>query len=187
MQRPARLEARSRRFRIPALETMEARALMNGAWAGYAGNPQHTAQSAVASQPLQEIRWQTPVDLQPPYDQQGDLGIHYGSPAITTAGTMLLPVKTGLADGFMVQGRNESDGTLLWSIATDYVLPPHSWIPSYSPSLTSTESLAMPGLGGRIYMIDARTRRTRPSRALLPSLGRRITTRIPTRTTMHSS
>ena len=34
-------------------------------WSGFAGNAQHTALSSVASQPLDGIRWQTPVDLSP--------------------------------------------------------------------------------------------------------------------------
>src|SRR5690242_14975182 len=74
------------------IESLESRALMNGAWSGYAGNAQHTALSTVASQPLQAIRWQAPVDLQPQFSGN-DLLIHYGSPAITNAGTMVLPVK----------------------------------------------------------------------------------------------
>ena len=104
------------------VEALESRALMNGAWAGYAENAQHTALSSVASQPLQTILWQAPVDLHPQFSGN-DLFIHYGSPSITDGGTMVLPVKTGTSDGFEVQGRVEKDGTLLWTIASDYVLP----------------------------------------------------------------
>ena len=63
-------------------------------WEGYAGDGQHTALSAVASQPLNAIRWQTPVDLQPQYSGS-ELLIHYGAPSITPANTVLVPVKTG--------------------------------------------------------------------------------------------
>src|SRR4051812_40589867 len=53
-------------------------------WNGYAGDAQHTALSATASQPLDAIRWQTAVDLDP--QLSGDnLLIHYGSPIITAA------------------------------------------------------------------------------------------------------
>src|SRR5579862_7299422 len=33
-------------------------------WPGYARDQQHTALSAIASQPLTKIHWSTPVDLQ---------------------------------------------------------------------------------------------------------------------------
>jgi len=34
-------------------------------WAGYGRDPAHTAQVTTGSQPLNQIRWSTPVDLQP--------------------------------------------------------------------------------------------------------------------------
>ena len=53
-------------------------------WRCSAGNAQHTALSTVASQPLQTILWQAPVDLQPQYS--GDvLYAHYGAPLATAA------------------------------------------------------------------------------------------------------
>src|SRR5947209_6573062 len=79
----------------PGLEALEIRDLLStGLWSGYGGNGQHTALSTVASQPLEAIRWQTPVDLQPQY-QGSDLLIHYGEPMVTGANTVLVPVKTG--------------------------------------------------------------------------------------------
>ena len=156
--------------------------MLNGAWGGYAGNAQHTALSAVASQPLESIHWQAPVDLDPQFSGN-DLFIHYGSPAITTAGTLLLPVKTGASGGFEVQGRNERDGTLLWTIPTDYVLP---------AARLDAELLARPH-AGRHRSRWRRTaagstwstrpiRRRRRSRGRLPSSARRTTrpTRRPT-------
>ena len=61
-------------------------------WSGFAGDAQHTAVSRVASQSLDRIRWQTPVDLQP-QDSGGALLIHYGSPVVTAANTVIVPVK----------------------------------------------------------------------------------------------
>src|SRR5262245_22950245 len=80
-------------------------------WEGYALGPQHTALSTVASQPLNAIRWQTPVDLQPQYSGD-DLLIHYGSPAVTAANTVIVPVKTGAAGGFEVNAYNGGTGEL---------------------------------------------------------------------------
>src|SRR5262245_45616019 len=50
-------------------------------WSTHGHDPQHTAISSVASQPLNQIRWQTPVDLSPQYTGSSLL-IHYGSPLI---------------------------------------------------------------------------------------------------------
>ena len=47
-------------------------------------NPQHSALSAIGSQPMQAVHWSTPVDLDPQYAASGDLYIHYGSPMITS-------------------------------------------------------------------------------------------------------
>ncbi len=122
-------------------------------WSGYAGNPQHTALSSVPSQSLGRIVWQTPVDLQPPYSGN-DLLIHYGSALVTLANTVLVPVKTGLGDGFRVEARRGSDGTLLWSFDSDYSLPPHNWIPSYGPVLTPSGRVYLAGAGGTVYCRD---------------------------------
>ena len=122
-------------------------------WSGYAGNAQHTANSTVTSQSLNTIVWQTPVDLQPQYS--GDsLLIHYGSPMVTAANTVLVPVKTGASAGFRVDARSGADGSLLWSFATDYSLPSAGWTPSYSPTVTPGGRIYMPGAGGTLYYRD---------------------------------
>ena len=99
---------------------------------------QHSALSTTAAQPLNQIHWQTPVDLQPQYSGNGSLLIHYGSPLITSANTVIIPVKTGATDGFRVEARGGSDGALKWSMTTDYILPHNSsWIPEFGPALTA--------------------------------------------------
>ncbi|MGI8741472.1 MAG: hypothetical protein ACR2NN_02665 [Bryobacteraceae bacterium] len=122
-------------------------------WSGYGHDAQHTAAASVASQPLSRIHWQTPVDLMPQFSDN-DLLIHYGSPLITTANTVIVPVKTGATGGFRVEGRSGLDGTLQWTILTDYTLPPHNWIPSFSPVLTSKNRLYLAGAGGTVYYRD---------------------------------
>jgi hypothetical protein len=136
------------------IEPLEERALLSGsAWTSYAHDPQHTGQSTVASQPLQFIRWQTPVDLMPQYSGN-DLLIHYGSPLVTAANTVIVPVKTGATDGFRLEGHSGTDGKLLWTQSTDYVLPPHGWTPSYEPVLTVNNRLYFAGAGGTVYYVD---------------------------------
>src|SRR5208282_6415781 len=71
-------------------------------WSGYAHDPQHDAIASVASQPLNRILWQTPVDLNPQYSGS-ELLIHYGSPLITRSNTVIVPVKTGATGGFEVE------------------------------------------------------------------------------------
>ena len=132
---------------LAALPPARARALP--AWPVYAGNPQHTALSPVATQPLVRIAWQTPMDLQPQYD--GDiLFIHYGTPLITAGNTVIVPVKTGVADSFRVEARRGTDGTLLWQLDSDYQLPPHNWTPGFGAAVTPGGRMYMPAAGGTL-------------------------------------
>jgi hypothetical protein len=137
---------------------LEDRQLLSASWPEFALNPQHTALSTVASQSLQAIRWQTPVDLQPQYSG-GQLLIHYGSPLITPSNTVIVPVKTGATGGFEVKAINAVNGGVLWTQTTDYILPPfppayRGWIQSYSPVLTPQNRLYFAGAGGTIYYLD---------------------------------
>ncbi len=122
-------------------------------WQGYGGDPQHTALSAVPSASLSRIAWQTPVDLNPQYSGN-DLLIHYGSPMITAANTVIVPVKTGATGGFRIDAHDGANGALLWSQSTDYQLPPHDWTPSYSPTLTPNNRLVFSGAGGTLSYFD---------------------------------
>jgi hypothetical protein len=125
-------------------------------WSGYAGDAQHTATSAITSQPLQAIHWQTSVDLNPQYSS-GELLIHYGSPLVTAANTVIVPVKTGATDGFSLSAFDGASGTAKWTVASDYTLPPHDWTPPFSPALTPTQRLYYAGAGGTLYYRDAST------------------------------
>jgi len=124
------------------------------AWSMHGGNAQHTAISTVPSQSLQQIHWQTPVDLNPQYS--GDvLFIHYGSPLVTEGNTAIVTVKVGVQDTFRVEAHRGSDGLLLWQIATDYTLPPHSWVPSVTPTLAHAGRLYVPAAGGTLLWTSA--------------------------------
>ena len=123
------------------------------AWNTFAGYPQHVALSAGPSQNLNLIHWQTPVDLQPQYSGS-ELFIHYGSPLITAANTVIVPVKTGATGGFRVEAHNGSNGALLWSLPTGYVLPPHDWTPVFGPALTPKPRLYFPAVAGLVRFRD---------------------------------
>jgi hypothetical protein len=111
----------------------------------------------VASQDLNRIAWQTPVDLAPPYrSSDGALLAHYGSPVISAANTVLVPVKTGAGGGFRVEARAGSSGALLWQLATDYALPPgYNWVPSWNLALDSADRVLAPVAGGRLLRREA--------------------------------
>jgi hypothetical protein len=124
---------------------------LNVPWNGYGHDAQHTANSANASQALNRIHWASPVDLNKP---DGELFIHYGSPMVTAANTVLVPVKlwTGTTDGFKVQAF--AGGVPLYTLTTDYSLPPHNWTPSYSPTLNLRNRVYYAGAGGTVYYRD---------------------------------
>jgi hypothetical protein len=132
-------------------------------WSGYAHDPQHTAISAHKAQNLRSIHWQTPVDLNPPGGAQGDLFIHYGSPVVTAANTVILPVKTGATDGFELRAFNGATGSLLYTLTTDYSLPAHDWTPPYAPALSLGSRLYYAGAGGTIYYRDQPDSATGPA------------------------
>ena len=125
------------------------------AWFGYGRDAQHSAVSGIASQDLGKSAWTTPVDLAPQYTPGGALLTHYGSPVVTTANTVIIPVKTGATGGYKIEARVGSTGTLLWTLATDYVAPPHNWNPPYNPMLTQQGQLAAPAAGGRLIVRDS--------------------------------
>lgn len=93
-----------------------------------------------------------PVDLSPAYDGS-ILSTHYGSPVITKANTILVPVKVGISDGFRVEARNGATGALIYSQDSDYtVATGSSWLPSYGPALDLQNQLYMPAAGGTVLV-----------------------------------
>jgi len=119
------------------------------AWDGHAGNEQHTAIASAPAQTLGRILWKTPIDLDPQF-VNGELLIHYGSPVVTAADTVILPVKTGKAGGFRIEARDHATGAAIWTLTSDYQPPVHDWTPSYNPVLTPRNRLYFAGLGGLV-------------------------------------
>src|SRR5262249_25944656 len=103
-------------------------------------------------QSLNNIVWQTPVDLRPP----GFLGIHYGTPEITPNNTVIVVVKTaqGSNAGWQVEAHSGADGHLMWTQTTTYSPPGYGWVPTYSGVLTAGGRLYSPGPGGTVYYCD---------------------------------
>lgn len=133
---------------LAAAPPADSRAWLHG-WPGYGRNAQHTALTGYSAQPLNRIKWSMPVDLAPQYSGNLLL-IHYGTPMVTHANTVVVPVKTGASGGFRVEARRSTDGSQLWSVNTDYLLPPHNWTPSMGCTLTVGNEVVIPAAGGTI-------------------------------------
>ncbi len=148
---------------IPAALCAQA---LNIPWSGYAHDPQHTAVSATAAQPLQNIHWRASVDLVNAPNpnmpsNNGTLTIHYGSISVTAANTVLVPTRTS-NDVYEVVAYNgtacaSSLGSTcapLYTLTSDYTLPASDWTPPYGPALSMGTRLYYPGAGGTVYYRD---------------------------------
>jgi hypothetical protein len=119
-------------------------------WLGHAHDVQHTGVSSVRSQPLRQIRWRTPVDLQPQLSF-GELLIHYGSPLITPENAVIVPVKTGATDSFRVEARNGRDGSVKWILVSDYSVPFAGFMLSFGPVVIKG-NVILPAAGGTVLV-----------------------------------
>jgi len=118
-----------------------------GAWLTHSHDEQHTALSTVAAQPLKSIHWHTKVDLNPPL---GEIFIHYGSPLVTAANTVIVPVKTG-TNSFRVEARSGVNGKRLWVHKTGYLVPDATFIPGMGPTI-SGDKLYIPDAAGSVLV-----------------------------------
>jgi hypothetical protein len=129
------------------------------AWRGHAANAQHTARAPAAGQSLAKIHWSMPVDLAPPSEPGkkhagGELLIHYASPMITGRNTVLVGVKTTSTGAFEIDAVKGATGKKIWTLKTDYVLPPYDWTPPLPAHLTAQNRVYVAGSGGTVYYRD---------------------------------
>jgi hypothetical protein len=126
------------------------------AWAGFAGNAQHTAVATSMPQPFHRIRWKAKVDLHPVLSGR-ELLIHYGAPMITAANTVLVPTRVSARAGFRVVAYSGTSGTRRWSLNTGYRPPAFlarngAFAPPLPAVVTPAGTLAVAGAGGTILM-----------------------------------
>jgi len=122
-------------------------AAAQGAWLTHSHDEQHSALSTVQSQSLDRIHWHTPVDLHPP---GGEIFIHYGSPLVTAANTVIVPVKTG-TNSFRVEAHNGATGKRLWAQSTNWQAPGASFVPPLGPTISGNQ-LFVPDIAGRVLV-----------------------------------
>ena len=126
-------------------------------WAGFAGNARHTATARTRPQPFHRIRWTAKVDMHPNL-LFGALLIHYGSPMITAANTVLVPTRISKKAGFRVVAYSGTNGARRWSLKTDYRPPAFTgglfgaWTPPLPAVLTPRAALAVAGGGGTVLV-----------------------------------
>jgi hypothetical protein len=101
------------------------------------------------------------TDLLP--NTSGTLYIHYGSPLITAANTVILPVRTTSSNTYRVEAHSGADGSLLYTLPTAYTPPPYTWIPVFGPVLSQGTRLYYPGPGGTVYYRDQPDSATGPT------------------------
>jgi hypothetical protein len=142
---------RIKRATVPVLAVLTA-AVSFAQSSTFAGNSQHTSLYTPAAQKLNAIKWQATHEL-----SASGAFAHYGPPLISASNVFFQPVHTA-ANGFKVEARNTSDGSLRFSVDSDYVLPGYNWIPTFNLVLTtgpgSTPRLYYPGAGGTLWYID---------------------------------
>jgi hypothetical protein len=129
------------------------------AWQGFAANSQHTAAAPAKGQPLDKVRWKLAIDTAPPQAPRGLRGAsaalaHYASPMITAANTVLVPVKTSSKGDFEIDAVAGKSGKNIWTMKTDYLLPPYDWVPPLPAQLTPQNRLYIAGPGGTVYFRD---------------------------------
>ena len=146
------------------------------AWPGYARDAQHSALGAIASQPFSRIRWLTQVDLAPQYTRL------VAADPLRLAGDHRTQRRhragedrrnRRLSDRGPARGRT---AIVLWSAATDYVLPPHNWVPSFEPCITPGNRVYAPRVG-RTPALSRRCRQQPPARSRPPCSTARPRTR----------
>jgi hypothetical protein len=112
---PRAKRARRRSSYQTTIERLEERTLLSATWNQLNGNAQHTGVSSATAQPLDQVLWSVPLDLEP----WGS--VHYGDPIFTSGNTVIVPIKVTWsaqnqnAQNFFIEGLNSVTGQVLWT------------------------------------------------------------------------
>src|SRR5580704_758886 len=112
---PRSKRSRRRSSYQTTIERLEERTLLSASWNQLNGNAQHTGESSATAQPLNQVLFSVPLDLEP----WG--AVHYGDPVFTSGNTVIVPVKVTWsaqdqnAQNFFVEALNDVTGQVLWT------------------------------------------------------------------------
>jgi hypothetical protein len=123
-------------------------------WAGFANNAQHTGVAPATPQPLSSIHWKVTVDGKPACCEDGPIA-HYASPMITSANTVVVPIRIGPVRGFKLVAYAGADGTKKWTMHTDYTVPVsavNEWPPPIPAGLLDDSRVAVAAAGGTLLV-----------------------------------
>ena len=99
------------------LERLEDRTVPTASWNNFGGNAQHTDVAQGAAQPINQLLWEVPLDM----DAWG--AVHYGDPVFTANDVVVVPIKVTWdannqgATNFFEVGIDDVTGAMLWSTA----------------------------------------------------------------------
>jgi len=140
---------------------------MAQSWPCYGGNAQHSGVFTGTSQPASLIKWQAPLDDQPPY-YGGSVLIHYAAPMVSPSNSVVY----GYRYTTTVNGQSDYDhwsmiakagatGQTLWRLDTDYsgaLVFPADWTTVFpitlfqSGSGSSARGVVAAGSGGSLIV-----------------------------------
>lgn len=115
----------------------------------FGGNAQHTGlYSGISAKTLNKVHTTITID-----EANNGAFAHYGMPLIRNADEFYVPVKTA-GNGFRVDGYR--GGGLAFSLVSDYIMPPHNWIPVYQPAFGYDGNFRIfyPGAGGSLLKVN---------------------------------
>jgi hypothetical protein len=127
-------------------------------WSGFAHTPQHDCISVVPSQPLNRVKWRTPL-------VQGNLDgfFHFSPPVVTRSNTVIFPMNlTNSGFNFTIEALAGATGQTNWQQSTDWsAATPEDFVCPLA--LTPRNRLYFAGAGGTVYSCDSPDATAAPS------------------------
>lgn len=136
---------------------------LNVPWSSYGHDAQHSGVSSVAAQSFNRVKWTTPVDVDL-QNTSGELFVHYGSPLVTAANTVIVPVRaSSTTNTYRLDVFSGASGIFKYTLPSAWIPPASAWVPVFGPVVSARTRLWYPGPGGTVYYRDQPDSNTGPS------------------------